>query len=90
MTIAEALMWGQYSVLTVAVICGPLLISAMAVGFTISLVQAVTQVQEMTLVFVPKILVVLLLTVVLGGWMLDQAVAFGTRCFSAAAVVDSE
>lgn len=90
MNIAEAITWGQYSVLTVAIICGPLLIAAMAVGLAISLLQAVTQVQEMTLVFVPKILTVLVLTVLLGGWMMDQAVAFGTRCFQSAAVVDRE
>lgn len=90
MDIAEAIMWGQYSVLTIMLICGPVLFAAMAVGFTISLTQAVTQIQEMTLVFVPKILTVMLVTILLGGWMLEQAVVFGQRCFSAAAVVDSE
>ena len=43
--------------------------------------QAVTQVNEMTLVFVPKIIAVFLVVVVLGGWMMEQAVAFGTQCF---------
>ncbi|MEC7949146.1 MAG: flagellar biosynthetic protein FliQ [Myxococcota bacterium] len=90
MNIAEAIMWGQYSVLTIMLVCGPVLLAAMVVGFMISLMQAVTQIQEMTLVFVPKILVVMLVTVLLGGWMLEQAVVFGQRCFSSAAVVDSE
>ena len=90
MNIADAIMWGQYSVLTIMLICGPVLIAAMVVGFAISLMQAVTQIQEMTLVFVPKILVVMLVSVLLGGWMLEQAVVFGQRCFQSASVVDSE
>ena len=90
MNIADAIMWGQYSVLTIMLICGPVLIAAMAVGFASSLTQAVTQIQEMTLVFVPKILVVMLVSVLLGGWMLEQAVVFGQRCFQSASVVDSE
>jgi len=90
MNIADAIMWGQYSVLTIMLICGPVLIAAMVVGFAISLMQAVTQIQEMTLVFVPKILVVMLVSVLLGGWMLEQAVVFGQRCFQSAAVVDAE
>ena len=52
MDISEAIMWGQYSVLTIMLVCGPVLLAAMAVGFSISLMQAVTQIQEMTLVFV--------------------------------------
>ena len=86
MNIADAIMWGQYSVLTIMLIRGPVLIAAMAVGFAISLTQAVTQIQEMTLVFVPKILVVMLVSVLLGGWMLEQAVVFGQRCFQSASV----
>jgi flagellar biosynthetic protein FliQ len=90
MNIADAIMWGQYSVLTIMLICGPVLLAAMVVGFAISLTQAVTQIQEMTLVFVPKILTVMLVSVLLGGWMLEQAVVFGQRCFQSAAVVDAE
>ena len=88
MNIADAIMWGQYSVLTIMLICGPVLIAAMAVGFAISLTQAVTQIQEMTLVFVPKIAIVIVTITLMGGWMLNQAMTFGTRCFSAAAIVN--
>lgn len=83
MTPDEALFWGQEALIASAVIGGPMLMAALVVGATISLLQAVTQVNEMTLVFVPKILAVFLVVVLLGGWMLDQAVAFGTRCFVA-------
>ena len=83
MTPGEAIFWGQQALIAVAVIGGPMLMAALVVGASISLLQAVTQVNEMTLVFVPKILAVFLVIVLLGGWMLDQAVAFGTRCFTA-------
>jgi flagellar biosynthetic protein FliQ len=83
MDISEALFWGQQAITTVAMISGPVLLAAMIVGLTISLLQAVTQVQEMTLVFVPKIMVVLIVLAVMGGWMMEHAVTFGTRCFQA-------
>lgn len=81
MDISEALFWGQQSLTTVALISGPVLLTAMVVGLTISLFQAVTQVQEMTLVFVPKIAAVFFIFSVMGGWMLNQAVNFATLCF---------
>ena len=81
MDIAEALFWGQQSIRTVATVSGPVLLAAMVVGLAISLLQAVTQVQEMTLVFVPKILAVFLVLAVAGGWMLEHSVQFGILCF---------
>ncbi|MEL6347006.1 MAG: flagellar biosynthesis protein FliQ [Myxococcota bacterium] len=77
----SALYWGQQALIASAVIGGPMLVAALVVGATVSLLQAVTQVNEMTLVFVPKIVAVFLVIVFLGGWMLEQAVSFGTRCF---------
>jgi flagellar biosynthetic protein FliQ len=81
MTPEEAVYWGQQALLAAAVIGGPMLFAALVVGALISLIQAVTQVNEMTLVFVPKIIAVFLVVVLMGGWMIDQAVSFGTRCF---------
>jgi flagellar biosynthetic protein FliQ len=83
MDISEAVYWGQQSMIMVALISGPVLLVAMVVGLVISLLQAITQVQEMTLVFVPKILAVLMVLAVMGGWMMDHAVNFGQRCFQA-------
>ena len=82
MQIEEAIFWGQQSLITVAYISGPILIVAMGVGVIVSLFQAVTQLQEMTIVFVPKIIAVFLMTALLGGWMLQKLVSFGTLCFS--------
>jgi flagellar biosynthetic protein FliQ len=81
--ISEALYWGQQAIRTVATVSGPVLFAAMVVGLAISLLQAVTQVQEMTLVFVPKILIVFVVLAIAGGWMLDHTVNFGIRCFEA-------
>ena len=81
MTEGEALYWGQQALIATAIIGGPMLIVALVVGAGISLIQAVTQVHEMTLVFVPKIIAVFLVMGLMGGWMMTEAVDFGTRCF---------
>lgn len=49
---------GKNAIFTLLLIVGPLLLIAMVIGLLISLFQTLTQIQEMTLVFVPKILVV--------------------------------
>jgi flagellar biosynthetic protein FliQ len=81
MDISESLFWGQQALTTVALISGPVLLTAMTVGLVISLFQAVTQIQEMTLVFVPKIAAVFFVFSIMGGWMLNQMVNFATLCF---------
>jgi len=59
------------AVFTVILISAPILGAALLVGLLISILQATTQIQEMTLVFVPKIVVVLLVVVIFGPWMLN-------------------
>ncbi|WP_229655277.1 flagellar biosynthetic protein FliQ [Stenotrophomonas maltophilia] len=63
----------------------PVLLSTLVVGLLISIVQVVTQVQEMTLTFVPKIIVVGVVCVAMGSWMLSIAVELAKRMFEAAA-----
>lgn len=75
------LSWGHEALLTALMLGAPLLMTALVVGTCVSVLQAVTQVQEMTLVFVPKMLAVGLVLLAAGGWMLQTAVAFGTRMF---------
>jgi flagellar biosynthetic protein FliQ len=55
---AEALDLVRSAIWTVIVACGPAVAAAMVVGIIIALVQALTQVQEVTLTFVPKIIVI--------------------------------
>ena len=54
----------------------PLLLAGLIVGLLISVFQAVTQIQEMTLSFIPKILAVALVLIVGGPWMLGQVVSY--------------
>jgi len=56
---ADALEIVQRAILTVLIVSGPMVGAAMVVGVVVALLQALTQVQEMTLTFVPKIVVML-------------------------------
>lgn len=57
-------------------VAGPILLLSLVIGFSISLLQSVTQVQEMTLTFVPKVIVIALVLLLLGNWMLGEMVTF--------------
>ena len=54
----------------------PMLLLGLIVGLAISIFQAVTQIQEMTLTFVPKILIVLVALLIFASWMLEQLMHF--------------
>jgi flagellar biosynthetic protein FliQ len=73
---------GQEALMIAMFIGGPLLCTALVVGSAVSVVQTVTQVQEMTLVFVPKILAVMAVLAVAGAWMLQMLVSYGTDVFT--------
>ena len=62
-------------------VSAPILLITLVVGLAISVLQVVTQVQEMTLTFVPKLVAVVLVCVVLGGWMMAMAVDLAERLF---------
>ena len=64
-----------------AKISAPILIVSMALGFAVSLVQAATQIHEVTLTFVPKLIGVALVIVVAGNWMLAELTSFTTGLF---------
>ena len=53
-----------------------IVVTALVVGFAISLVQSITQIQEVTLSFVPKALAVAIALVVCGNWMISEMIAF--------------
>jgi len=59
----------------------PLLGVTMLIGVVISVIQAMTQINELTLTFVPKIIGVFLVLVLFGPWMLDTLVSFTTVLF---------
>ena len=70
---ADALVTGilQGGVVQVLLIAGPILLVAVLVGLLISIFQATTSIQDQTLTFVPKILAVLTVFALFGGWMLN-------------------
>lgn len=63
----------------------PLLAVILFIGLLVSVFQAVTQVQEMTLTFVPKVVGAAVVMVLFGNWMLTTLVAFMHLCFEHAA-----
>lgn len=64
---------------TTLLICAPMLGTGLAIGLLVSIFQAVTSIQEMTLTFVPKIVVVFLAVIYFFPWMLQYMVDFTTR-----------
>lgn len=71
--------------LTAALVSAPLLIANLLVGLAVSVIQVVTQVQEMTLTFVPKLAVSIFVTLLLGAWMLGTLERFALDLFEIAA-----
>lgn len=66
-------------------VSAPILLATLAIGLVVSIVQVVTQVQEMTLTFVPKLIVVVVVCITLGSWMLSVATELAKRMFETAA-----
>ncbi|MBZ5735196.1 flagellar biosynthesis protein FliQ [Nocardioides sp. TRM66260-LWL] len=60
----------------------PILLTALAVGFAISLFQSMTQIQEFTLAFVPKVVAVGVALLVSGNWMLHTMISFTQELFA--------
>jgi len=63
-------------------LAGPVLGTTLLVGVLVSLLQAVTQVQEMTVTFVPKMIAVALVLLLLGSWMIHSMVDFSHELWS--------
>lgn len=59
----------------------PILIFSLVSGLIVSVFQAVTQINEMTLAFVPKVIAVLIAAVLFGPWMLNSLLAYVTNLF---------
>jgi flagellar biosynthesis protein FliQ len=64
------------SLKTIALVASPMLISALVVGIVVSIFQAITQINEATLTFIPKMVIVALVIVIAGPWMLDTLKGF--------------
>ena len=78
---ADALDIVQYAVWTVLTASAPVVLVAMAVGIGIALIQALTQIQEITLTFVPKIVAIMLVVALTGPFIGSQISAFTNVIF---------
>ena len=68
--------------LTALMIAAPVLVTALGVGLLISILQAITQIQEFTLTFIPKILAIVVMLLLLAPWLLRILVGYGVRTFT--------
>ncbi|MFQ4148024.1 flagellar biosynthesis protein FliQ [Arthrobacter sp. LAPM80] len=81
MNSAEVLNIAVQALWVAAKLCAPILITALVVGFAISLLQSITQIQEATLSFVPKAAAVVIALVICGHWMITEIVTFTHQLF---------
>lgn len=81
---------GQDALRTTAMLSAPLLISTLVVGLAVSIFQAITQINEATLTFIPKMIVVALVFVLAGPWMMDVMSNYTTTLFENISVMVRE
>ena len=82
MTIDEVTAIASSALYLVVKVAAPVLLVSLVVGLLISIFQTVTSIQEQTLTFVPKILLVFIGMMLLGGWMLENLTSFITDLWS--------
>lgn len=82
MTEAYVLTLGRNAIMVALTLAGPILLLSLIIGSLVSLVQAATQINESTLIFIPKMIGVILILLLLGSWMLQQAVTFTSTLFT--------
>jgi flagellar biosynthetic protein FliQ len=72
---------GTQALLVAAKLAAPVLITALVVGFAVSVFQSITQIQETSLSFVPKVVAVSLALIICGQWMISDIVSFTLDLF---------
>lgn len=73
---------GREALYLTVLLAAPLLLSALAVGLFIGIFQAATQIQEMTLSFIPKLIVLVFALLIAGPWMLRLIMEFSLRLYA--------
>lgn len=81
MTDTQVIHLGFQVMLVAAKLSAPALVTALVVGFAVSLFQSATQIQEFTLAFVPKAVAVGVALLICGHWMLTTMLSFTTQLF---------
>ncbi len=82
MTSQYVIALGKEAIMLTLMVSAPMLILGLIVGLAISVFQAVTQINEMTLTFVPKIIAVGLALLICFPWIINMLVGFTTRLFT--------
>ena len=82
MTASDLVLLSAETLYLVLVVSMPALVASLAVGLGLGVLQAVTQVQEQTLTFVPKLVAVAAVLALLGGWMTGEFVRFTTELWT--------
>ncbi|GAB4263566.1 MAG: flagellar biosynthesis protein FliQ [Deferrisomatales bacterium] len=82
MTPDDVVAIGRQAIEIMVLLSAPLLLTALLVGVLISLVQAVTQIQEQTLTFVPKFLAIVVVLLLSLPWAMDTMIRYATELFS--------
>lgn len=73
---------GRQALMTVLLVAGPILVMGLVAGLLVSIFQATTQINEQTLTFIPKIIVVLVCVVLFGPWMYHTMLEFSQTVFA--------
>ncbi|UTH74343.1 flagellar biosynthesis protein FliQ [Chromobacterium sp. IIBBL 290-4] len=71
----------QNALYILIIVAAPVLLTSLLVGLLVSVLQAATQINEMTLTFIPKLLAMFLVLVLAGPWMLNTLIEYTTRLF---------
>lgn len=82
MTEDVVLSLGRDAIMTTVLLASPLLIAALVVGLVVSIFQAVTQINEATLTFIPKMLAIVVMMIVLAPWMTQMITSYTTELFT--------
>lgn len=81
MTQAQVVTIVTHAMVLVATVAGPVLIAALVVGLIVSIFQSLTQVNDYTLTFLPKLVVISVVIAVAGHWMLGDVVGFTKQLY---------
>ena len=81
MTADQAAELGRAAIMLTLLIGAPVMLTAVVIGLTISILQAVTQIQDQTITFVPKIIAMLLAMLYVLPWVMTQMTEYATNLF---------
>ncbi len=81
MTTEFVLYWSQQAIKTSILVAAPTLLGGMIIGLVVGIFQSVTQIQEMTLTFIPKMAVVIVIIMLCMPWMLETLTDFTRNMF---------